>query len=246
MTFDEFNVVFAQEMLVAPRASDGCPISWFEPAKTRAPDSLEACATIEGVVTDLSGNPRSGVGVGAILGPIRGEDGYRDAKQTTGSDGEFSLTVREGRYTVSLLPASLFPDLPARLSYYHSQRGSVVTPGLSELVSVTARDPGALVIAYGVVAGTIVSEDGRPVPGMRVFLVDSRRNGQGKPAPGAFQFFVGSETYTIEFQCPGRTLGYYGGDTGFVRTRSEATPIALQDADITDLSVTVPDGVGCR
>lgn len=246
LTFDEFNVVFAQEMLRAPGTSDGCPISWFEPAKTRAPDSLEVCATIEGVVTDLSGNPRSGVNVGALLGVIHHEDGYRDASQVTGSEGEFSLSVPEGRYTVSLLPESVFQDLRRDFHYYHSQRGAVVTAALSELVSVTARDPAELVIAYGVLAGTIVSEDGRPVLGMHASVVDSRRNGQSGPAPGAFQFFVGSETYTIEFTCLGRTIGYYGGDTGFVHGRGDARRIVLEDVDITDLSVTVPDGVRCE
>ena len=91
MTFDEFNVVFAQEMLVAPQRSEGCPVSWFKPEKTR--DEREVCRRVEGRLTDLAGNPRVGVDVGAFLSGSTHFDGYHTALGTTGAGGSFSLSV---------------------------------------------------------------------------------------------------------------------------------------------------------
>lgn len=51
----------------------------------------------------------------------------------------------------------------------------------------------------------------------------------------------------LEVNCAqGTRLGWYGGEEGFVRFRSQATPIVLEDSDITDLSITLPAGVSCQ
>lgn len=187
MTVAEFNVMFAQEMLLAPDdPSQACPGEWYEPVKAQPGPSEQTCGTIHGVVTDLAGNPRSGVEVGAVQGTIGShDDGSRDVRQTTGPDGKFSFSVSEGSYSLSLVPVSLAPDLWPSSHWYSSQWVLAPTHSLAGQVSATAH-PEELVVAYGVIAGVIVSENGRPVPGIHTGVTDSRGRGQSGPAPGHF------------------------------------------------------------
>ena len=241
MTFDEFNVVFAQEMLLAPQPSQGCPVDWFEPEKTEAQASTQVCRTIEGIVTDLAGNPRRGVQVSAIEGTIRHEDGSRDANQLTESDGEFSLTVPAGFHTLSLLPG-----VREGFAYYHASRGFTLFPASATLLDATSADPERLAIEYGRLAGRIITEDGQPFTGLHVRLV-RERSGSSKSAPGAFAFIATRRTYHLELLCAGiRSVGWYGGEDGYIGSRSQATPIVLEDSDVTDIVITIPDSIRCE
>ena len=247
MTVDEFNVVFAQEMLLVPvDNAHACPLDWYEPIQSPSQASDQTCGTIQGVVTDLAGSPRSGVLAGLVLGALRHNDGLHDAQQRTESDGAFSLTVPEGSYTLLFIPGRLGPDFPfPGVHYYNVQRGLLHNSLAADWINPVP-EPEPLVIAYGVIAGEVVTEEGEPASGIRIDLIDSKDRRYVEFSPGAFQFFVGSDTYLLEVGCPGRKLGWYGGDEGFVQSRSEATPIVLQDADITDLSIRLPAGVSCE
>lgn len=250
MTVDEFNVVFAQEMLLLPIGpSHACPLDWYEPEKSRSQAPEQACGTIQGVLTDLTGNPRSGVLVGLVRGALRHKGGLHDAQQTTESDGEFSLTVPEGSYKMVFIPERLGPSFPwVGAHYYNVQMGFLRNTLASDWIN-SVPGPGKLVIAYGAIAGHIFTDDGEPASGILARLIDSKDRAYTDLSRGAFQFFVGSETYVLEVNCSGfsaRRLGWYGGEEGLVQLRSQATPIVLQDADITDLSITLPAGVSCQ
>ena len=262
MTSARFNGVFDQEVrLVPPEQSHVCPLDWYRPEQGSPDASDEACATVQGIVTDLAGNPRSGVGVRLVRGAFNHYDAFStdDALlRDTGADGAFSLTVPEGSYILALLPENLRPDfLSTSRHYYSSQRDAIQKGVITD--SQSDADPladwlnpvpttGQLVIAYGAIGGDIFTEDGERARGVRVVLVDSEDRRSTEFARGAFQFFVASDTYVLEVGCsPGsRRLGWYGGETGLVTSRDDATPIVLQDADITDLSITLPDGVRCE
>ncbi|MXZ89233.1 MAG: carboxypeptidase regulatory-like domain-containing protein [Dehalococcoidia bacterium] len=240
MTFDEFNVVFAQEVLVAPNSSQGCPGDWFEPEPTRAQPSTQVCRTIHGVVTDLAGNPRADVGVGAIRGVPASEDGWRDATQQTGSDGAFSLSVHSGRYLLSVSPGP-------RAGFLYHHDGLTLTPNrkATTLVDASDGDHGPMVIAYGRLAGTIVEESGGAAAGVTVSLFRGQSS-RFEPVLGSFEFFTARDTYKLQILCGMRPLGWYGGDEGFVRFESQATPIVMEDADRTDIKITLPSSVRCE
>ena len=267
MTSAQFNRVFDQEVrLVPPEQSHACPLDWYRPQQSSPDASDEACATVQGVVTDLARNPRSGVGVRLVRGAFNHYDAFStddaltdDALlRGTGADGAFSLTVPEGSYILAFLPENLRPDfLSTSRHYYSSQRDAIQKGVITD--SQSDADPladwlnpvpttGQLVIAYGAIAGDIFTEDDERARGLFVSLIDI--DGDNRPtsdfAPGAFQFFVGRDTYVLEVGCPARKLGWYGGEEGFVELRSDATPIVLEDVDITDLSITLPAGVRCR
>lgn len=252
MTPAQFNRVFDREVrLVPPEQSHACPLDWYRPEQSNPDASDEACATVQGIFTDLAGNPRSGVGVRLVRGAFEHFDETFDALvRDTGADGAFSLTVPEGSYTLVFRPETVRPGVSTKLHYY-SSTGEAIQRGVSSdsrladwLHRVPA--PGQLVIAYGVITGDIFTEDGEPAQGVILSLIDSTGGRRVANVNGGFQFFVGAETYVLEVGCFVQKLGWYGGEEGFVELRSDATPIVLEDVDITDLSITLPAGVRCR
>ena len=238
MTFDEFNVVFAQEMLVAPDPSDGCPVSWFEPEKT--PERQEVCAKIEGRVTDLAGNPRVGVDVRAYPD---GSTRFGDPSAATGessADGSFSLNVPPGAYKLALRP----PTATDRFVLYHEDRTIETSIGHADVIRAVGSDPATIEIAYGVLSGVVLTDEGQPVPGLRAALHQGLHIRYKRE--GAFTYIVGRGTFTLEFHCNFRTVGWYDGETGLVQGKSRAAPIVMEDADRTDISITVPPSIRCE
>ncbi len=252
MTSTQFNRVFDREVrLVPPEQSHTCPLDWYRPEQSNPDASDEPCATVQGTFTDLAGNPRSGVGVGLVRDAFGYRDNTADAwMRDTGADGAFSFTVPEGSYTLGFNPETVRPGVSTSRHYYSSTRDAIQSGVSSDsrladwLHRVPA--PGQLAIAYGAIAGDIFTEDGEPAQGVILSLIDSTGGRRVANANGGFQFFVGADTYVLEVGCFAQKLGWYGGEDGFVELRSEATPIVLDDADITDLSITLPAGVRCR
>ena len=238
MTFDEFNVVFAQEMLVAPQPSQGCPVEWFEPKKTR--DNREVCRTIEGRLTDLAGNPRIGVDVGAYAGPIATFTAFFEARGPSGADGSFSLSVPAGTYLLSLLPPSADGWV-----YYRENGALTAHRNFADSITASRSDVTDMMISYGVLSGVVLDEEGLQIPGLQV-VRHIGQHGAGKRAEGEFTFFVGRGLYKLEFQCGGRTIGWYDGESGLVLGESRAAEIVMEDADRTDIMITVPSSVSCE
>ena len=239
MTFDEFKVVFAQEMLVAPEPSDGCPVSWFEPEKTS--DRREVCAKIEGRFTDLAGNPRAGVDVGVFAGDSTHFDASFAARGESRADGSFSLSVPPGAYRLALRP----PKSTDGFVFYGHDWTITMFPSFADPIRAAGSDPTTITIAYGVLSGVVLTDEGRQVPSLRVTL-HQEKHFEVTRGEGQFTFFAGRGTFTLEFRCNSRTVGWYDGETGLVQGEGRAAPIVLQDADITDLSIRLPAGVSCE
>ncbi len=237
MSVDEFAVVFAQEMLTAPSPSDGCGTEWFEPELKRGA-TPEDCRIIEGVVKDLAGHPRSGVQVGVNLGVIAHYDGLNFARDKTTREGAFSLKVPEGRY--SLVLSTDFDVLHYRGDGTLSEFASRAAP-----IDALTSDATGIVISYGVLSGTILPGTGQIPAGLRVQL-HSGDASSGKGVRGGFQFFVASGTYMLELGClSGSRIGWYDGNGGIVRARSQAAEIVMDGPDVTGLVMTLPDEASC-
>ena len=238
MSFDEFAVVFAQEMLTAPGTSDGCGTEWFEPELTRHP-TPEDCRIIEGVITDLAGNPRSGVQVGVERGVIAHYDAFHVAKDTVTSEGAFSLKVPEGRYSLVLITD--FAVLHYRGDGTLSEFPSQVAP-----IDAFTSDATGIVVSYGVLSGTILPGAGQVPAGLSVQLHVGDAS-FGKGVHGGFQFFIASGTYLLELGClNGSRIGWYDGNGGIVLDRSQAAEIVMEDADVTDIVVNLPPSARCN
>ena len=100
-------------------------------------------------------------------------------------------------------------------------------------------------IAYGTLGGVVLNEEGLHVPGLGIALHQGKHSNY-KPAEGEFTYFVGRDTFTLEFHCDFRTVGWYDGESGLVLGESRAAQIVMEDADRTNIKITVPSSVSCE
>ncbi|MXX18703.1 MAG: carboxypeptidase regulatory-like domain-containing protein [Dehalococcoidia bacterium] len=199
--------------------------------------SVPWLVSIEGTVTDLEGRPREGIALEAF--PASTSDfrvGLGAARSTTSNDGSFSFSVPADSYYLRLVgTGARFP------SYLGSEGQFAEVPESLKPLEVGA-DITGLVLTYGVISGSVrgiwqVSED------LHVRLGEPARNtGYFEPLRGAFAYIRAPGTYLLTIVCHVTdTLGWYGGETGFVTERAGATPIVLEAADVVGLVIDLPE-----
>ena len=200
----------------------------------------EQCGWIRGRVTDLAGNPRAGVSIysrtwvdshGGGLSPV--------PRDVTGGDGLFALRVPEGYHKVSV-------RLDWGVGYYERRRGFTYSRSNSPLIYVGNDDVGGIEIKYGTISGSV-----KGVSSEFNHLYYALREGTHtayRPTSLNLQFFAPEGTFVLGVYCINldvRLIGWYGGDSGLVKDRRQATPIVMDDADVS-LAFGVPAGVTCR
>ena len=166
--------------------SGGCSLEWSSPDSRldfatahRARLSLDAdtagvvlnvptalseqCRWIEGLVTDLAGNPRAGVSVYSLTSALDGDGRAVNPvpRDVTGSDGRFAIRVPEGHHRVSVRAESA-------VGYYARGRGFTDYRPNATLVAAGDADVSGITIRYGVIDGVIHGLDGQQ--GLRIGL----------------------------------------------------------------------------
>ena len=196
-----------------------------------------ACRWIRGVVTDLAGNPRAGASI-ALFSEVEFASTWRHS--VTDSDGAFAFPAVRGHYQL------VFPGFGASsdVGYYGGESGFTTDPALATLVNNLMSSVTGIVIPYGVVAGTVVGSDGQPAPNV-VIQAFPEGGVDGLQAvrtiyDGRFSILVPSGTYTLQVSCPRGGGGWYGDASGFTPTEARATPVAVEDEDVTGLVITLP------
>ena len=196
----------------------------------------EQCQSIEGTVTDLAGNPRTGV---ALLAPPDVPTASMQIQgDMTGGRGTFAIKVSGGiRW---LLVRTGVGD-----GYYGGGTGFTLERSRARLIDVKSSNHSRIVIPYGVIRGTVLGSDGQPVEGVAVYtpLHDppgGRALLQTEPQ-GDFALAVPSGAHTLELECLGSGRGgWYGGEHGFTTLEREAASIVLETADVEGIVINVP------
>ena len=157
-------------------SAGGCALPWFSlgsPVTTFAPYrallELEqgvaaglvvipsvplsgACRWVRGVVTDLAGNPRAGVGIDLIF-EVRFATHYRH--KVTDSDGAFTFWAPRARYQLALRNS----ETAGYFGYYGGESGFTTDPSRAMAVNAQASNVTGIVIAYGTISGAVVGSD---------------------------------------------------------------------------------------
>ena len=241
--------------------SGGCSLEWSSPDSRldfatahRARLSLDAdtagvvlnvptalseqCRWIEGLVTDLAGNPRAGVSVYSLTSALDGDGRAVNPvpRDVTGSDGRFAIRVPEGHHRVSVRAESA-------VGYYARGRGFTDYRPNATLVAAGDADVSGITIRYGVIDGVIHGLDGQQ--GLRIGLREGNSTHYRSATP-EFQFLAPRGTFWMGVYCSDfGVVGWYDRANGLVSDRRQATPIVMDDADIS-LSLELPAGVTCR
>ncbi len=195
----------------------------------------QQCQGIEGIVTDLAGNPRSGVVIFAFpgLGASPGSPG-----DSTGVRGNFAITVPDG-------PRWLLVRTAVGDGYYGGETGFTLERPRVRLVDGKSPDRSGIVIPYGIIRGTVLGSDGEPLEGVAVYT--PLHNPPGGRAPlrtdsqGDFALAVPSGAHKLELECRWSDRGgWYGGERGFTTREREAEPVVLETADVEGIVIHVP------
>lgn len=196
-----------------------------------------ACRWIRGVVTDLAGAPRAGASV-ALFSETQFSSSWRNT--VTDSDGAFAFPARRGLYKLTVQHLGGNPDL----GYYGGESGFTTDASLAARVNNLMSNVTGIVIPYGVVAGAVVGSDGQPVPNVLIqAFLEGRVEGRQTVRTnhdGGFSLPVPSGTYTLQLSCPRGGGGWYGDEAGFTPTRHSATPVTVEDHDVTGLVIKLP------
>ncbi len=243
---------------------DGCPLPWSSsgfPVKavtarssqmeldegavaeiviTPSATAADTCRWqwLRGTVTDLAGNPRSGVKVH----PRTQVDGIEVATLTpsdwTAGDGLFAIRVIEGRYRLSVRDGSASGN-----GYYEQRRGFTLHPPDATPIVVGETDVNDVAVQFGVISGAMSGLDA--APNLRVGLHGGEQNYYLAAKPEV-QFIAPRGTFLLGVYCSNfRLVGWYGGDNELVTDHSQAAPIVLDDADVT-LTLEIPAAVTCQ
>ena len=190
---------------------------------------------IQGIVTDLAGNPRGGVSVYPRPWVDSSEVETFTSPVRTAGDGLFALRVTEGRYRLSVRAGSV-------IGHYEQQRGLTLHPDDATPIVVGATDDIKVAIEFGVISGAIGG-----LPDDHILYVGLQEGGSThyRRAKPEIQFIAPRGTFLLGIYCSFRLLGWYGGDSGLVTDRSLAAPIVMDDADVT-LTLDLPAGVTCQ
>ena len=188
----------------------------------------ESCRSISGVVTDLAGNPRSGVSVSAV--PAVGSPSGAAFDSTT-VHGAFVILAPGGRYVLSLPPALGYYQGDAGFAYWHSE---------ATVLEAQTTDVAGITFAYGVIRGTVLTADGIPLQGVRVRPPVVGNHGWRTGADGVFQGPVGRGSYLLQVECRLGTGGWYGGEGGFTDSLEAAIQIDVDGADPAPIVINLP------
>ena len=101
------------------------------------------------------------------------------------------------------------------------------------------------------IRGTMLGPDGQPARGVSVRIVNaSGRDGRTAPvsADGTFDIAHGNGAFALQIwigQGAGgrRSVGWYGGESGFTLDREQATEIVVDGADVTGVEIRLPAGI---
>ena len=203
----------------------------------------EVCRDVQGIVTDLAGNPKAGV----FITPLQA-DGQRPSvfsQVTTDRSGTFVVTLRRGQYELQVVPRRLYGEFGGR-GYYGGEAGFVLRRSEARLIDTGAATLPEIVIASGTIGGTILTADGRPVEGVAVYPGERTSPPTTSDSQGRFQVTVPKGAHTLELVCPREGGGWYGGSDTLVGNREQATPIIVNTADVTGVVITVPAGLRCE
>ena len=237
---------------------DNCPLKWSSTDSRLAPlaedtsrlevdeDGLEGlvlvlsvppseqCQSIEGAVTDLAGNPRTGVALFASGAPAASTQIQGDI---TGARGTFTINVLGGTRW-------LFVRTGVGDGYYGGETGFTLERSRARLIDVKSSNQSLIVIPYGVIRGTVLGSDGQPVEGVAVHTPLHDPGGRAllqTGTQGDFALAVPSGAHTLELECLGSGGGgWYGGEHGFTTLEWEAASILLETADVEGIVINVP------
>ena len=256
LDLNEFYIAFAR-FWASMDDSVACPSAWYEPGTTREDSTQETCRRLEGVVTDLDGNPRGGVYVEATT---------RLDNRYLGEGSAFALTNGEGRFSLELSEAThwIAACVPVKSRLRSPCFGTTTRlPGVysnGTRVDLQSEDVTDVVIRTGLVAGTVLGRGGEPLRGIGLQLLVPWEGGgfssdgedftgygrvslaRGQTsADGRFHWLVPRGVYRMVVFCnPGGFAGWYGGSSGLTSLQSESTAITVDTADINDIVIKLP------
>ena len=111
-----------------------------------------ACRWVRGVVTDMAGNPRAGVGIDLIF-EVGFATHYRH--KVTDSDGAFAFWAPRARYQLALRNSGT----AGYFGYYGGESGFTTDPSRAMAVNAQASNVTRIAIAYGTISGAVVGSD---------------------------------------------------------------------------------------
>ncbi|MCY3883177.1 MAG: carboxypeptidase-like regulatory domain-containing protein [Chloroflexi bacterium] len=203
----------------------------------------EVCRDVQGVVTDLVGNPTAGVFVTPL--PADGQRPPVFSQVTTDPSGTFVVTLRRGQYRLQVRPPTPSGAFGGR-GYYGGETGFVLRRSEARLIDTRAATLPEIVIASGTIGGTILTADGQPVKGVAVYPGERAINSPTSDSRGRFEVSVPKGVHTLELVCPQGGGGWFGGSGTLVANREQATPIVVDTADVTGIVINLPVGVTCQ
>ncbi len=208
----------------------------------------EQCGLIEGLITDLAGNPRQ---FGLLIASATSRSLEADDRLgvwtlwTVPRDGKFSLQVPRASYTLDVMTGSFV------FGFHGGETGFTVRRGQATRLHLQDSDATDIAIPIGVIAGSLLGADGEPVQGVFVYgpvyqALSPTEIGAipvGVPqtdSSGTFRVAFPKGTHTLEITCPWGDRGGWYGEHGFTTREEEATPIVLEAADVEDIVINVP------
>ncbi len=203
----------------------------------------EVCREVQGVITDLEGNPRAGV----YVFPLEAETARLlvSSQVITDGSGTFVITIPRGHYRLQVRPPTVHEEFGG-LGYYGGEAGLVLRRSEARLIDTGAATLPEIVIASGAIGGTILTAEGQPLEGVAVHPGERTSLPPTSDSQGRFQVAVSKGAHTLELVCPQGGGGWYGGPGALVGNQEQATPIVVDTADVTGIVITVPAGVRCE
>jgi len=209
-------------------------------------DTPDKCFHINGTVTGPDGAGLANIGVGAV--DLTGV--YWDSVNT-GGNGDFSMAVPPGTYTIPVGdPASTYAS-----GCYASGVGGSFTndPGGCTAVTVTKANVDGIDVAmplYRRISGIVTGRDGTPLAGVGLIAVlpSGRKGGTGlSGSDGRYSLKVAPGTYVINFGDYGSGSTYadggcYGAGApgNFTRDQNACTQVTVSASDVTGIDMTLP------
>ena len=243
----EFTLGFAEYAVSLPSLAESCPLALIQREKTSSSEPKEVCSRITGIVTDLVGNPRKNVRVSATMIPRTSWQEF-SAYSVSDRDGSFAFTVQDGSYRLMLSsPIGWYWGE----EYYGGSTGFVTDLGEATPLHAVGSDISGITVSSGLIKGIALGADERPLSEIGIVFRQkeprsipqhllTKTGGQWSRSFGEFARLVSPGTYELTVQCPDGSSGWYGGESGFVRSQAEATPVVIDTADVTDIVINLP------
>lgn len=151
---------------------------------------------------------------------------------------------REGLLVLTINAES--PGGRQDIGWYHEGSGFTPLREQATVLALKGEDITDIVIRlpelrWHRITGLVLGPDDQPAEGVSVTGVGETTLPGSMGADGTFSLLTLGGSYALRIHVDGRPSGWYGGEDGFVLLWEQATFLVVEDQDVTDIVIRLPE-----